>query len=97
MAEKPVALEDETFSADGATIIINGVIAHPGYAKNKLVNAIKIAGKFCMHYQQHEWAPEATEKREGFVHPVAYRRYCRKSNRLNLLFGILIHDLLKKS
>ncbi|MEJ7673200.1 MAG: tripeptide aminopeptidase PepT [Chitinophagaceae bacterium] len=39
------SLEDETFSADGATIIINGVIAHPGYAKGKLVNAIKIAGE----------------------------------------------------
>src|SRR5688572_8220433 len=37
------SLEDETFSADGAHIVINGVIAHPGYAKNKLVNAMKIA------------------------------------------------------
>ena len=39
------SLEDESFSADGATITINGVIAHPGYAKNKLKNAIKIAGE----------------------------------------------------
>jgi tripeptide aminopeptidase len=64
------SLEDETFSADGLTIIINGVIAHPGYAKNKMVNAIKIAGEILYALPATEWAPEATEKKEGFVHPV---------------------------
>jgi tripeptide aminopeptidase len=64
------SLEDETFSADGAKIIINGVIAHPGYAKGKLVNAIKIAGEILDALPKHDWAPEATEKKEGFVHPV---------------------------
>ena len=38
------SLEDETFSADAATITIEGVIVHPGYAKGKLVNALKVAG-----------------------------------------------------
>jgi tripeptide aminopeptidase len=64
------SLEDETFSADGATIIINGVIAHPGYAKGKLVNAIKIAGEILDALPKNEWAPEVTNKKEGFVHPV---------------------------
>ncbi|HEV8080849.1 MAG TPA: peptidase T [Chitinophagaceae bacterium] len=64
------SLEDETFSADGATIIIKGVIAHPGYAKGKLVNAIKIAGEILEALPKKEWAPEATEKKQGFVHPV---------------------------
>ncbi|CAN5312711.1 peptidase T [soil metagenome] len=64
------SLEDETFSADGATIDIYGVIAHPGYAKNKLVNAIKIAGEILKCLPAHEWAPEATGDRDGFVHPV---------------------------
>ncbi|MEJ7823321.1 MAG: peptidase T, partial [Chitinophagaceae bacterium] len=64
------SLEDETFSADGATIIINGVIAHPGYAKGKLVNAIKIAGEILEALPKKEWAPEVTEKKQGFVHPV---------------------------
>ncbi len=64
------SLEDETFSADGATIIINGVIAHPGYAKGKLVNAIKIAGEILDALPKKEWAPEVTEKKQGFVHPV---------------------------
>ena len=64
------SLEDETFSADFASIIINGVIAHPGYAKGKLVNAIKIAGEILDTLPKNEWAPEVTEKKEGFVHPV---------------------------
>ena len=66
------SLEDETFSADAATIIINGVIAHPGYAKNKLVNALKIGGEILHALPTSEWAPEATEKKEGFVHPVRF-------------------------
>jgi tripeptide aminopeptidase len=61
-------LEDETFSADGVVITINGVIAHPGYAKDKMVNALKIAGEILAALPKHEWAPEVTEKREGFVH-----------------------------
>ncbi len=64
-------LEDETFSADAATIIVNGVIAHPGYAKNKLVNAIKIVGEILATLPKNEWSPETTEKMEGFVHPVS--------------------------
>lgn len=64
------SLEDETFSADFASIIINGVIAHPGYAKGKLVNALKIAGEILDTLPKNDWAPEATEKKEGFVHPV---------------------------
>lgn len=63
-------LEDETFSADGATIILHGVIAHPGYAKDKLVNALKIAGQILDVLPKNEWCPEATDGRVGFVHPV---------------------------
>ena len=73
------SLEDETFSADGATIIINGVIAHPGYAKNKLVNALKIAGEILHALPTSEWAPEATEKKEGFVHPIRFDGIAEKA------------------
>ena len=66
------SLEDETFSADGAKIIINGVISHPGYAKNKLVNALKVGAEILHALPTTEWAPEATEKKEGFVHPVRF-------------------------
>ncbi len=64
------SLEDETFNADGATIVVNGVIAHPGYGKNKLVNALKVAAEILHALPTSEWAPEATENKEGFVHPV---------------------------
>jgi tripeptide aminopeptidase len=62
--------EDETFSADGATINFYGVSAHPGYAKGKLVNALKIAGDFINRLPKGEFSPETTEGMEGFVHPV---------------------------
>ena len=63
-------LEVETFSADAATITIYGVSAHPGYAKNKLVNALKIAGELLSILPKAEWSPETTEKKQGYVHPV---------------------------
>ena len=65
------SLEDESFSADAVEIIINGVSAHPGYAKNKLVNALKVAADFLEQLPKDAWSPETTEGREGFVHPTA--------------------------
>ena len=73
------SLEDETFSADGATIMINGIIVHPGYAKGKLVNALKIAGAVLDALPKNEWSPETTEKRQGFVHPVAVNGISEKA------------------
>jgi tripeptide aminopeptidase len=64
------AFEDETFSADAVKIVFHGVSAHPGYAKDKLVNAIKVAGYFLDLLPRDEWSPETTEDRYGFVHPV---------------------------
>ena len=73
------SFEDETFSADGSTITINGVITHTGYAKNKLVNALKIAGEILAALPTNEWSPETTEGREGFVHPVAVNGISEKA------------------
>lgn len=67
------ALEFETFSADGVEITIDGVIAHPGSAKGKMVNAIKLAAAFLEALPKQEWAPEVTEGRQGFVHPTDIR------------------------
>jgi tripeptide aminopeptidase len=64
------AYEDETFSADGVTITFHGVSAHPGYAKDKLVNAMKVAGAFLESLPKDTLSPETTQKRQGFVHPV---------------------------
>lgn len=66
------ALEDETFSADGFQIVIDGVIAHPGYAKGKLVNALKIGGEILATLPKQEWSPETTSGKQGFVHPVRF-------------------------
>ena len=73
------SLEDETFSADGAEITIHGVIVHPGYAKGKLVNALKVAGAVLDALPKNEWSPETTEKREGFVHPTAVNGIAEKA------------------
>lgn len=63
------SLEDETFSADSATVKIKGVSVHPGYAKGVMKNAIKIAGEIVSRLPKDTLCPEATEGREGFVHP----------------------------
>jgi len=62
-------LEDETFSADGVTITIQGVSAHPGFAKGKMEHALKIAARIVDRLPK-DLAPETTEGREGFLHPV---------------------------
>ena len=64
------ALEDETFSADGVQVTIHGVIAHPGYAKGKMVNAMKIAGEILAALPKNRLSPESTEGKRGFIHPV---------------------------
>jgi tripeptide aminopeptidase len=64
------ALEGDTFSADGVTITIHGVSAHPGYAKGKMVSAIKIASEFIDVLPHDAWSPETTEDTQGYVHPM---------------------------
>lgn len=64
-------IEDETFSADAATLTFHGVSAHPGYAKGKMVNAIKLASAFVDALPKTNWSPETTSHRDGFVHPTA--------------------------
>ena len=65
------SLENESFSADAVTVEIRGISEHPGYAKGKMVNAIKVASEFVAALPKDEWSPETTEKREGFVHPTS--------------------------
>ncbi|WP_416796871.1 peptidase T [Ciceribacter azotifigens] len=62
-------IENETFSADGVTITIKGVAIHPGTAKGKMENAIKIAADIIGRLPKDQ-APETTEDRQGFIHPV---------------------------
>ncbi|WPQ62375.1 peptidase T [Chitinophaga sancti] len=64
------SLEDESFSADAAKIVIEGVSVHPGTAKDKLVSAIKIASEIVDALPKDSLSPETTEDRQGFIHPV---------------------------
>ena len=64
------SLEDETFSADGVQVVIHGVISHPGYAKGKMINAMKIAGHILDALPKDRLSPESTEGKRGFIHPV---------------------------
>ncbi|MGY3514240.1 peptidase T [Bradyrhizobium lupini] len=68
--ESAGSVEDETFSADGATITINGVSAHPGYAKGKMEHAIKIAAAIVEHLPREGCSPETTSGKQGFLHPI---------------------------
>jgi tripeptide aminopeptidase len=62
--------EDENFSANGITITFHGISAHPGLAKNKMINALKVAAAFIELLPKNELSPETTEVKEGFLHPV---------------------------
>lgn len=83
------SIEDESFSADAVTITVHGISAHPGYAKGKLINALKIGGEILAALPKDSWSPETTEGREGFVHPVAFDGIQEKAT---LQFIIRDHD-----
>jgi len=85
-------IEDETFSADAVKIVFNGISAHPGYAKNKMVNAIKLASELVGLLPKDRWSPETTSKREGFVHPVSIEGGLEKAT---VLFIIRDHETSK--
>ena len=74
-------LEIETFSARQLKVHIEGRGEHPGTAKGKLVNAVKLAADFVAALPRDSLSPETTEGREGFVHPVAHRRLGRGGRR----------------
>lgn len=70
--ETPGEIENETFCADSATVTFRGVNVHPGYAKDKLVSAIKAAAELVLMLPPR-MAPETTEKRQGYLHPVSVK------------------------
>jgi tripeptide aminopeptidase len=62
-------VETESFSADAMTVTFHGFNTHPGYAKGRMVNAIKVAADFIQRLPANELSPETTEGHQGFVHP----------------------------
>jgi tripeptide aminopeptidase len=65
---KPGEIEFETFSADGAKVTVKGVSAHPGFAKNKMVNALHLISKIVMMLPQVTMTPDTTDGVNGFIH-----------------------------
>ena len=63
------SLEGDTFSANSMTIRFKGISAHPGYAKGKMVNAVKVMSYFIDQLPPSKFSPETTSGSEGFVHP----------------------------
>lgn len=68
--EKAGTIEDETFSADAVKVTIAGVSVHPGFAKGKMENAVKIASEIIAALPKDRLSPESTRGKDGFVHPV---------------------------
>lgn len=62
-------IQDETFSADTIYVAFTGFNTHPGFAKGRMINAIKVAADFIGRLPVDAMSPETTEKREGYVHP----------------------------
>jgi tripeptide aminopeptidase len=83
-------IEDETFSADGVEIAIQGVAIHPGFAKDRMENAIKIASAIIGRLPRGA-APETTSGREGFVHPVSLSGSMEKAN-----IGLIVRDFTEQ-
>lgn len=88
------SLEDETFSADSVEIVVHGVIVHPGYAKDKLVNALKIAGSILDALPKSEWSPETTNGKQGFVHPVRMEGIAEKATIDFIIRDFITTDLI---
>jgi tripeptide aminopeptidase len=80
-------IEDETFSADGATITIEGVSTHPGFAKGKMENAIKIAAAIVDRLPGDGCSPETTEGKQGFLHPIGISGTLEKAT-----LGFIVRD-----
>jgi tripeptide aminopeptidase len=62
-------IESESFSADAMTVTFHGFNTHPGYARGRMVNAIKVAAAFIDRLPHDTLSPETTEGHDGFVHP----------------------------
>ncbi len=89
-------IEDETFCADTAIVRIKGVNVHPGYAKNRLVSAVKIAAHLIDQLPSDRMSPETTEKREGYLHPHAIKGGVEESEVIFLVRDFNVDGLKEK-
>jgi tripeptide aminopeptidase len=99
-------IEDETFSADGVSLTMHGISTHPGFAKDKMQSAIKIASAIIDALPKDKLSPESTEYKQGFIHPVSVNGLIEKTV-INFIIRdfdtallknheILLEDIVKK-
>ena len=89
-------IEDETFCADTAIITVKGINVHPGYAKNKMINGMKIAAEIIGRLPKDTMSPETTEKREGYLHPHAFKGAVEHSEIVFLVRDFTVEGLEEK-
>jgi len=89
-------VEDETFCADTAIVKVKGINVHPGYAKGKMVNAIKIAAEFIDRLPKDAVSPETTEKREGYLHPNGIKGSVELTEIVMLVRDFTVEELKEK-
>ena len=83
-------IEEECFDAFGVSFVFHGINVHPGYAKNRMVNAASIAARFISDIPESE-TPEHTEKMEGFYHLTGF-----KGDENEACFGFILRDFRKE-
>ncbi len=88
-------LQVETFSADSITVTFHGFNTHPGFAKGKMVNAIKVAAEFVARLPREGLSPETTSGYEGFVHPYVVDASVDRTS-VKLLVRDFVADKLKE-
>jgi tripeptide aminopeptidase len=89
-------IEVESFSADALTITFYGFNTHPGYAKGRMINAIKVAGAFIDRLPEHELSPETTSGNEGFVHPYMMQASVERTSIKLLIRDFVTSELAAK-
>jgi tripeptide aminopeptidase len=88
-------LEFESFSADAITVTFKGFNTHPGYAKGRMVNAIRVAADFIARLPRHEMSPETTEGYEGYLHPYQVQASVDRTS-VKVLVRDFVTDRLKE-
>jgi len=88
-------LEMETFSADSMRVTFEGVNAHPGFARDRMTNAIRVMGDFLARLPR-DLSPERTEGRQGFVHPIVAEASVEKASVLFIIRDFVTAELARK-
>lgn len=91
------SIENETFSADLATVTITGYNIHPGLATGKMINSIRLAGQFLSRMPWHRLSPERTAHRDGFLHPYVLEGGVQQTKIKILLRSFVTKELAKQA